>query len=90
MITSNILKAFGPFVIASVIERGRSRERCSRRNHEISWKMSQLRHVHVQKQQVDMPFFRQGERLAPVGRQLNRVTRPGENPLQESRGIRSA
>ena len=32
-------------------------------------KAVQLRHVHVQEQQVDALLFRQGQRLAPVGRQ---------------------
>ena len=38
----------------------------------------QLRHVHVQEQQVEAPFFRQGQRLPAVGRQPHPVAPPGE------------
>ena len=38
----------------------------------------QLRHMHVQQQQVEGSFPRQGQRLAAVGRQPHPVAPPGE------------
>ena len=45
----------------------------------------QLRHVDVQEQQVEAPFFRQGQRLPAVARQPHAVALADEQPLQDLR-----